>query len=197
LSCGKNAKWWQKSPNVPEGLPFFSLFSTNYCGTSAAFFFGMQAFMTLRPFASIVARSRKIATATAVGMPKVARPRSGKVLVADMDTRTAEYYFEDGLRKVKPYSQTFYANVKQRWINRTIPDVFASEMPRRCTKSMIVRQTNHIMGSITSHVALTSANMLGIGHETRRHSRERQGRIPRLCAKGRRTTTLHELPSSR
>ncbi|KAG0056738.1 RNA pseudouridylate synthase domain containing protein 2 [Gryganskiella cystojenkinii] len=71
-------------------------------------------------------------------MPKVVKPRSGKVPAASIDIPKAEYYFEDGLRKVRAYNQTFYANVKQRWISRTVPEVFASEMPRRCTKSMII-----------------------------------------------------------
>jgi len=71
-------------------------------------------------------------------MPKVPKTRAGKVPAASMDIPRAEYFFEDGLRKVQSYNQTFYANVKQRWVSRTIPEVFSSEMPRRCTKAMIV-----------------------------------------------------------
>ncbi|KAG0022754.1 RNA pseudouridylate synthase domain containing protein 2 [Entomortierella chlamydospora] len=68
--------------------------------------------------------------------PKVATPRRGRAPPIEMPR--PEYYFEDGLRKVKPYNQTYLAHVKQRWVNRTVPKVFASEMPRRCTETMIV-----------------------------------------------------------
>ncbi|KAG0241039.1 pseudouridine synthase [Mortierella sp. GBAus27b] len=68
--------------------------------------------------------------------PKVVKPRKGKAPLPEMPQ--PEYYFEHGLRKVKPYRQTFLAHVKKRWINRTVPDVFASEMPRRCTTDMII-----------------------------------------------------------
>ncbi|KAF8932064.1 RNA pseudouridylate synthase domain containing protein 2 [Dissophora ornata] len=68
--------------------------------------------------------------------PKVLRARKGRA--EPIETPVPEYFFEGGLRKVKPYRQTYLAHVKQRWVNRTVPDVFASEMPRRCTKNMII-----------------------------------------------------------
>jgi hypothetical protein len=68
--------------------------------------------------------------------PKVLKPRKAKA--PPMETPQPEYCFEDGLRKVTPYYQTYLAHAKGRWISRTVPDVFASEMPRRCTKNMIV-----------------------------------------------------------
>lgn len=92
----------------------------------------------LMPLCSIPAFVTRGQRAASIAMPKVVKPRSGKVPAAFIDIPKAEYYFEDGLRKVRAYNQTFYANVKQRWINRTVPEVFASEMPRRCTKAMIV-----------------------------------------------------------
>lgn len=69
-------------------------------------------------------------------MPKVVKPRKGKLVV--IETPRPELKFEAGLCKVLPYKQTYLAQVKQRWVNRTVPEVFASEMPRRCTQSMIV-----------------------------------------------------------
>lgn len=68
--------------------------------------------------------------------PKVLKPRKGKAPLTE--TPTPEYYFENGLRKVNPYYQTYLAHAKKRWIDRTVPDIFASEMPRRCTRNMIV-----------------------------------------------------------
>ncbi|KAF9116995.1 RNA pseudouridylate synthase domain containing protein 2 [Mortierella sp. AM989] len=73
---------------------------------------------------------------TATMSPKVLKPRKGKAPAVEYPR--PEYYFEDGLRKVKPYNQTYLAHVKQRWVGRTVPKVFASEMPRRCTESMII-----------------------------------------------------------
>ncbi|KAF9561380.1 RNA pseudouridylate synthase domain containing protein 2 [Mortierella alpina] len=70
--------------------------------------------------------------------PKVIRLRHGKVSSPMSDAPKPDYVFENGLRKVKPYLQTYLAHVKQRWIGRTVPDVFASEMPRRCTSEMII-----------------------------------------------------------
>ncbi|KAF9437100.1 hypothetical protein BGZ76_001973 [Entomortierella beljakovae] len=68
--------------------------------------------------------------------PKIVKPRNVKSF--PVENPKPEYYFENGLRKVKPYYQTYFAHTKQRWIKRTVPDVFASEMPRRCTKDMII-----------------------------------------------------------
>ncbi|KAF9585301.1 RNA pseudouridylate synthase domain containing protein 2 [Lunasporangiospora selenospora] len=69
--------------------------------------------------------------------PKIVKPRNGKVSLPEDNVCIPEYYFENGLRKVKPYQQVYLARVKQRWIKRTVPEIFASEMPRRCTKDMI------------------------------------------------------------
>ncbi|KAF9917999.1 RNA pseudouridylate synthase domain containing protein 2 [Lobosporangium transversale] len=68
--------------------------------------------------------------------PKVLRLPKRKPL--PVEAIKPEYYFEDGLRKIKPYQQTYLAHVKLRWHNRTVPEVFASEMPRRCTNNMII-----------------------------------------------------------
>lgn len=38
------------------------------------------------------------------------------------------YYFENGLRRVKPYYFSFKTHVKSRWLNRTIIDIFTQEL---------------------------------------------------------------------
>lgn len=38
------------------------------------------------------------------------------------------YYFENGLRKVKPYYFTYKTHVKSRWIGRTVHEVFTKEL---------------------------------------------------------------------
>src|SRR5690349_12934749 len=86
-------------------------------------------------FASRTSPSSHILT---TAMPKVVKPRKGKTAI--IETPRPEFIFEGGLRKVLPYKQTYLAQVKQRWVNRTVPEIFASEMPRRCTQSMIVSQ---------------------------------------------------------
>src|SRR5690554_1756099 len=86
---------------------------------------------------SLIAFTTNVAKTSAMS-PKVIRTRKGRAALPPLETPTPEYYFENGLRKVKPYKQTYLAHAKQRWIKRTIPEVFASEMPRRCTESMIV-----------------------------------------------------------
>ena len=41
------------------------------------------------------------------------------------------YYFEDGLRKVKPYHYTYNTYCKERWRGREILDIFSSEFRDR------------------------------------------------------------------
>ncbi|KAG9323197.1 hypothetical protein KVV02_002986 [Mortierella alpina] len=76
------------------------------------------------------------------------------------------YLFENGLRKVKPYHQTYLAHVKQRWIGRTVPDVFASEMPRRCTGDMIVDAMKR--GDVLVNGAIVSPEYILRGGESLR-----------------------------
>ncbi|CUM53290.1 uncharacterized protein AC631_00559 [Debaryomyces fabryi] len=44
-----------------------------------------------------------------------------------MSTSTI-YYFENGLRKVKPYYFTYKTHVKSRWIGKTVHEVFTTEL---------------------------------------------------------------------
>ena len=41
------------------------------------------------------------------------------------------YYFEDGLRKVRPYHYTYNTNCKERWRGREILDIFSTEFRDR------------------------------------------------------------------
>lgn len=41
------------------------------------------------------------------------------------------YYFEDGFRRVRPYYHTYNTNCKERWRNRELLDIFASEFRDR------------------------------------------------------------------
>ncbi|KAJ1976861.1 DRAP deaminase [Dimargaris cristalligena] len=43
------------------------------------------------------------------------------------ETAEAEYYFENGLRRVRPYYHTYSTNAKGRWFGRTLLDVFVRE----------------------------------------------------------------------
>ena len=41
------------------------------------------------------------------------------------------YYFEGGLRRVKPYHHTYNTYCKERWRGRTLYDIFTSEFRDR------------------------------------------------------------------
>ncbi|KAF9537438.1 hypothetical protein EC957_008280 [Mortierella hygrophila] len=97
-------------------------------------------------------------------MPKVAKPRKGKTTV--IETPRPEFIFEGGLRKVLPYKQTYLAQVKQRWVNRTVPEIFASEMPRRCTQSMIVEAMKR--GDVLVNDSIVSPDYILKGGESLR-----------------------------
>ncbi|KAG0343202.1 hypothetical protein BG000_006318 [Podila horticola] len=96
-------------------------------------------------------------------IPKV---RHGKRAPPPVEMDKPEYYFDGGLRKVKPYRQTYLAHVKQRWINRTVPQVFASEMPRRCTESMIIEAMKR--GDVLVNEAVVSPEYVLKGGESLR-----------------------------
>ncbi|KAG0206056.1 RNA pseudouridylate synthase domain containing protein 2 [Mortierella sp. GBA30] len=98
--------------------------------------------------------------------PKMIKPRKTRMSPPQIEIPTPEYYFENGLRKVKPYRQTYLAHVKQRWINRTVPDVFASEMPRRCTGSMIIEAMKR--GDILVNETIASPDYILKGGESLR-----------------------------
>ncbi|KAK3813299.1 MAG: pseudouridine synthase [Benniella sp.] len=99
--------------------------------------------------------------------PKVLKPRKAKA--PPMETPQPEFYFEDGLRKVKPYYQTYLAHAKGRWINRTVPDVFASEMPRRCNKIMIIEAMKR--GDVLVNDTIVSPDYILKGGESLRSTR--------------------------
>lgn len=47
------------------------------------------------------------------------------------DMNTAIYYFEDGMRKVKPYYFEYKSFAKGRWLGRPLLEVFSSEFRDR------------------------------------------------------------------
>ena len=47
------------------------------------------------------------------------------------DAWPAPYYYEGGLRRVKPYHYTYNTNCKERWRGRTLVDIFVTEFRDR------------------------------------------------------------------
>ncbi|KAB8076989.1 DRAP deaminase [Aspergillus leporis] len=54
-----------------------------------------------------------------------------KVAITPCEPPTAPYYFEGGLRRVKPYHYTYNTFCKERWRNRELEDIFISEFRDR------------------------------------------------------------------
>ena len=51
--------------------------------------------------------------------------------VEDAPEEMKHFYFENGLRKVRPYEYHYQTYAKGRWLNRTIEDVFLKEFADR------------------------------------------------------------------
>lgn len=71
--------------------------------------------------------------------PKTKQPRRQKQQRRDDDFRkddlsSVEYYFENGLRKVKPYFFVYRAYAKGRWMHRPLLQVFVQEFQDRDEK---------------------------------------------------------------
>lgn len=54
-----------------------------------------------------------------------------KVAITPCDPWPAPYYFEGGLRRVKPYHYTYNTFCKERWRGRELVDIFLSEFRDR------------------------------------------------------------------
>ncbi|KAF2264735.1 pseudouridine synthase [Lojkania enalia] len=108
------------------------------------------------------------------------------VIVTPCDPWPPPYYLEDGLRKVRPYHYTYNTYCKQRWRDREILDIFASEFRDRPTeyyeKAMkegrvvlngkpvestktIVRNGDIISHTLHRHEPPVAARPIGIVHE--------------------------------
>ncbi|KAH7139056.1 pseudouridine synthase [Dendryphion nanum] len=108
------------------------------------------------------------------------------VIITPCDPWPPPYYLEDGLRKVKPYHFTYNTNCKQRWRNREILDIFASEFRDRPTEyyerailegrvtlngkpvpslKTIVKNGDVISHTLHRHEPPVSAKPIGIVHE--------------------------------
>lgn len=59
------------------------------------------------------------------------------------------YYFENGLRKIKPYYFTYKTHVKSRWIGKTVYEVFTTELGQEhdITKKEITNQIIYILSN--------------------------------------------------
>lgn len=51
--------------------------------------------------------------------------------VTEPETNADRYYFEGGLRRVKPYHYTYNTYCKERWRGRELFDIFTSEFRDR------------------------------------------------------------------
>lgn len=54
-----------------------------------------------------------------------------EVAITPCDPWPAPYYFEGGLRRVKPYHYTYNTYCKERWRDRRLVDIFVSEFRDR------------------------------------------------------------------
>ena len=67
-----------------------------------------------------------------------------KVVTTPADPWPRPYYYEDGLRKVHPYHFTYNTNCKQRWRDRELLDIFATEFRDR-PLAYYVMMTIHVV----------------------------------------------------
>lgn len=82
-----------------------------------------------------------------------------------------EYYEEGGLRKVRPYYFEYQTYAKQRWLGRSILDVFLKEFrdrPARYYREAIRRKLITMNGQACELESIVEAGAL-IGHRLHRH----------------------------
>jgi len=111
-----------------------------------------------------------------VTVSKMKRTREGKSVLprtnAELfDHVKAEYYFENGLRKVHPYYFEYQTYAKQRWLGRSVLDVFLREFrdrPARYYREAIERQLIQINGEPCTLEKLVECSDL-IAHRIHRH----------------------------
>ena len=96
-----------------------------------------------------------------------------------------ETYFQDGLRRVRPYYFTFTTHAKGRWVGETLSEVFAREFRAlepaefgRCVEEGLVRVNN-----TTSRLDYRIENNDFISHTVHRHE---------LPVTGQKITVIHE-----
>lgn len=63
-----------------------------------------------------------------------------KVAVTPCDPWPIPYYFEGGLRRVKPYYYTYNTYCKERWRGRQLQEIFTSEFRDRPAEYYVGRQ---------------------------------------------------------
>ncbi|KAI9018131.1 pseudouridine synthase [Phycomyces nitens] len=75
-------------------------------------------------------KKRRVDTDPSQPLPRSSRRKPGDFRLID-DLGSAEYYIEDGLRKVKPYFFKYQAYAKGRWLGRKLLSVFTEEFRDR------------------------------------------------------------------
>jgi hypothetical protein len=78
---------------------------------------------------SVCGRYRYRRTATV--MSETATMTAENTPAASAASPPEPYYFEGGLRRVKPYYHTYNTHCKERWRGRTLLDIFTSEFRDR------------------------------------------------------------------
>ncbi|CAO3626613.1 unnamed protein product [Cunninghamella blakesleeana] len=104
--------------------------------------------------------------------PPKQRNQRRKVDFRDNDNlNEADYYFENGLRKVKPYFFIYQAYAKGRWLGKTILDIFTTEFRDRSEvyyRYAIEKGLITINGkNITCDTIIKNSDI--IGHKIHRH----------------------------
>ncbi|KAI7648779.1 hypothetical protein KC318_g17724, partial [Hortaea werneckii] len=99
-------------------------------------------------------------------------PPPPKVVTTPCDPWPRPYFLEDGLRRVKPYHFTYNTNVKQRWRNREILDIFTDEFrdrPKEYYKDAIESGKIQVNGQPFASVTSQVKNGDVISHTLHRH----------------------------
>ncbi|CAO3640251.1 unnamed protein product [Mucor fragilis] len=87
------------------------------------------------------------------------------------DMHTAVYFFEDEMRKVKPYYFEYKSFAKGRWLGRTLLDVFSSEFRDRSEDYYRYAIERGLLTINGNHVTVDTILKNGdvIGHKIHRH----------------------------
>lgn len=94
------------------------------------------------------------------------------VVFTPCDPWPRPYYFENGLRKVRPYHFTYNTHCKQRWRGRPLLDIFVSEFrdrPAEYYEDAIVRGAVVVNGKPVDQVSTIVRNGDLISHTLHRH----------------------------
>ncbi|RAO70750.1 uncharacterized protein BHQ10_006762 [Talaromyces amestolkiae] len=81
------------------------------------------------------------------------------------------YYFEGGLRRVKPYHHTYNTYCKERWRGRTLYDIFTSEFRDRTPEyyKQAIEEGRVLVGGKVANLDTIVPNGAIVSHSTHRH----------------------------